>query len=176
MMCYSEKIFESEILDVVTEAIRQQARCVADAQRLMEQQKEAQEAAMALLRKKVKKLEVLQRELTQKIEKLYEDVVDGLLSRDAYTAQKARLVEQRDDAHRAETEIQAEIFEQARDRSIYMERYQLYDDMEVLPDDAIADLLDRVTVWPDGRLEISLKFLDELSVSPGSEQGMKAAE
>ena len=106
----------------------------------------------------------------------YEDVVDGLLSRDAYTAQKARLVEQRDDAHRAETEIQAEIFEQARDRSIYMERYQLYDDMEVLPDDAIADLLDRVTVWPDGRLEISLKFLDELSVSPGSEQGMKAAE
>ena len=76
----------------------------------------------------------------------------------------------------AETEIQAEIFEQARDRSIYMERYQLYDDMEVLPDDAIADLLDRVTVWPDGRLEISLKFLDELSVSPGSEQGMKAAE
>lgn len=176
MMCYPEKIYESEILDAVTEVIRQQARCVADAQRIMEQQKKTQEAATALLRKKVKKLEALQRELSQKIDRLYEDVVDGLLSRDAYTAQKARLVEQRDDAHRAEDEIQAEIFERTRDRSAYLERYQLYDDMEVLPDDAIVDLLDRVTVWPDGRLEVSLKFLNELPASVGAEWETKTAE
>ena len=87
------------------------------------------------------------------------------LSRDAYAAQKARLVEQRNDAQKAEAEIQAELFEQTRDRSIYVEQYQRYADMEALPDDAIADLLDRVTVWPDGRLEVSLKFLNELSVS-----------
>ena len=38
---------------------------------------------MALLRKKDKKLEALQRELTQKIKKLYEDaVIDNLLSHD----------------------------------------------------------------------------------------------
>lgn len=93
---------------------------------MMEQQKKSQEAAVSLLRKKVKKLEALQRELTQRIEKLYEDaVIDNLFSRDAYTAQKARLVEQRDDAHRAEAEIQAELFERTRDCSIYMERYRL---------------------------------------------------
>ena len=41
--------------------------------------------------------EALQRELSQKIEKLYEDaVIDNLLSRDAYKAQKARLAEQCD--------------------------------------------------------------------------------
>lgn len=66
-----------------------------------------------------KKLEALQRELNQKIEKLYEDaVIDNLISRDAYTAQKARLVKQRDNVQKAEAEIQAEIFEQTRDRSI----------------------------------------------------------
>ena len=64
---------------------------------------------------------------TQKIEKLYEDaVIDNLLSRDAYKAQKAHLVEHRDNAQKAEAEIQAEIFEQTRDRSIYAEQYQLY--------------------------------------------------
>ena len=177
MECYPEKVFESEILDVVTEAIRQQARCVVDAQRMMEQQKKSQEAAVSLLRKKAKKLEALQRELTQRIEKLYEDaVIDNLLSRDAYTAQKARLVEQRDEAHRAEAEVQAELLERTRDCSIYMERYQLYADMEVLPDDAIADLLDRVTVWPDGRLEVSLKFLNELPVSAVAERETKTTK
>lgn len=108
---------------------------------------------------------------------MYEDaVIDNLFSCDAYTAQKARLVEQRDDAHRAEAEIQAELFERTRDCSIYMERYRLYADMEVLPDDAIADLLDRVTVWPDGRLEVSLKFLNELPVSAVAEQRTKTTE
>ena len=96
---------------------------------------------------------------------MYEDaVMDKRLSRDAYTVQKARLVEQRNDAQKAEAEIQAELFERTRDRSIYVEQYQRYADMEALPDEAIADLLDRVTVWPDGRLEVSLKFLNELSV------------
>ena len=113
---------------------------------------------VAAKRKEAKKLEVLKRELTQKIERLYEDIVDGLLSRDAYTAEKARLVEQRDDAHRAKAEIQVELFERTRDRSIYAERYQLYDDVEVLPDDTIADLLDRVTAWPDCRMTVSLRF------------------
>ena len=91
--------------------------------------------------------------------------MDNLLSRDAYTAQKAPFVEQRNDAQKAEAEIQAELFERTRDRSIYVEQYQHYADMEALPDEAIADLLDRVTVWSDGRLEISLKFLNELFVS-----------
>ena len=162
----SRKIFESEVLDTVKVAILQQACCVADAQHMMEQQKKEQEATVALLRKKAKKLEALQRELTQKIEKLYENaVIDNLLSREAYTAQKARLVEQRNDTQKAETEIQAELFEQTCDRSIYVEQYQRYAEIEVLPDDAIADLLDRVTVWSDGRLEVSMKFFNELSVS-----------
>ena len=77
---------------------------------------------------------------------------------------------------RAEAEIQAELFERTRDCSIYMERYQLYADMEVLPDDAIAELLDRVTVWPDGRLEVSLKFLNEMPVSAVAERETKTAE
>ena len=64
MECYPKKIYESEILDTVTGAIRQQARCVAEAQHMMEQQKKSQEETAALLRKKVKSLETLQRELT----------------------------------------------------------------------------------------------------------------
>ena len=144
---------------------------------MMEQQKKSQEATVVLLRKKVKSLEALQRELTQKIEKLYEDaVIDNLLSRDAYKAQKAHLVEHRDHAQKAEAEIQAEIFEQTRDRSIYAEQYQLYADTEVLPDDAVVDLLDRVTVWLDGRVEVLLKFLDELPALSGAAGRIEAAK
>ena len=48
--------------------------------------------------------------------------------------------------------------------------------MEVLPDDAIANLLDHVTVWPDGRLDVSLKFPDELFLSIVAGWGIRAAE
>ena len=107
----------------------------------------------------------------------YEDaVIDNLISRDVYTAQKARLVEQRDYAQKAEAEIQAEIFEQTRDCSIYAEQYQLYADMEVLPDDAVADLLGRVAVWPDGRVEVLLRFLDELPTVGGAARSSEVAQ
>ena len=72
--------------------------------------------------------------------------------------------------------IDEEIFEQTRDCSIYAEQYQLYADMEVLPDDAVADLLDRVTVWPDGRVEVLLKFLDELPALSGAAGRTEAAQ
>lgn len=84
-------------------------------------------------------------------------------------------MEQRDDTHRTEAEIRAELFERPRDSSIYMERYQRYTDMEAIPNDAI-DLLDHVIVWPNGRLEASLKFLNKLPVPAGVELGTKVAE
>ena len=85
-------------------------------------------------------------------------------------------MEQRDNAQKAEAEIQAEIFEQTCDRSIYAEQYQLYADTEILPNDAIANLLDRVTVWPDGRVEVLLKFLDELPALSGAAGRSEAAK
>ena len=102
--------------------------------------------------------------------------MDGFLSRDVYTTQKAGLVKQRDDTHRTKAEIQAEIIEQTRDRSVYWNQYQPYADMKPLPDDAIVDLLDHVTVWPDGRLESSLRFLDELPIPAGIDRETKTAE
>ena len=48
--------------------------------------------------------------------------------------------------------------------------------LEVLPDDAVADLLDRVTVWPDGRVEVLLKFLDELPALSGAAGRTEAAQ
>ena len=102
--------------------------------------------------------------------------MDNLLSRNAYTEQKARLVKQRDGTQKAEAEIQTELFERTRDRSIYVEQYQRYADMEALPDEAIADLPDRVTVWSDGRLEVALKFFNELPVSVGVEMGKECVE
>lgn len=77
---------------------------------------------------------------------------------------------------KAEVEIQTELFERTCDCSINMERYQHYADMEALPDDAIAALLDRVTVLPDGRLAVSLKFLNKLPVSVGFEPEKEGVE
>ena len=49
-------------------------------------------------------------------------------------------------------------------------------DTDVLPDDAATDLLDRVTVWPDGRVKVLLKFLDKLPALSDAAGRIEAAK
>jgi len=43
----------------------------------------------------------------------------------------------------------------------YVEKYSRCSELDTLTREISSDLLDRVTIWPDGRLEITLNYLDE---------------
>ena len=45
-------------------------------------------------------------------------------------------------------------------------KYKHIDSLVTLTKEQIGDLLERVTVFPKGRLEISLRFVDENRVKP----------
>lgn len=53
------------------------------------------------------------------------------------------------------------IFKAKSEHSLFVENYGKYTELDELTNEIASDLLERVTIWPDGRLDISLNYLDE---------------
>lgn len=159
LSCYGEKILESEILAAVSEAILQQARLAVDLEKITVQQAAMREKQTQELRQKLQESKAEQARLSAEITKLYEGYVDGKLTKQTYSEQKSALSEKLKQVHRAE-----ELFTQSAvcdsGQSEFVEKYRGLAGMEVLTKEQIGDLLERVTVFPEGRLEIKLRFLD----------------
>lgn len=159
--CFREKIYMDDIVEAVTEAIRLQASHAVELRHIAEERREHQESQLRTLQKSLRNLLAFQERFAGHCEKLYEDFFGGLLSREDYMKQKAVLLEQREDAHKREAELRQHIMELNMANSKYVETYSRYAGLDSLTAEISSDLLDRVTIWPDGRLEITLNYLDE---------------
>lgn len=148
-------------MKAVTEAIRLQAAYAVEFQHIADEQQKLRERSLNVLRKELQSLLDFQEQFSRHCEKLYEDFLDGLLSKESYARQKAALLERRESACQRENEIRGRIEEIDTDNNRYVEKYSRYSELDVLTADISSDLLDRVTIWPDGRLEITLNYLDE---------------
>ncbi len=80
---------------------------------------------------------------------------------DTAIKQKAALLEQRETAQKREAELRQRIAKISAANSRYVEKYSRCVELDTLTEEISSDLLDRVTIWPDGRLEITLNYLDE---------------
>ena len=130
-------------------------------QHIAAEQREHQESQLRTLQKNLQNLLDFQGRFAEQGEKLYEDFFGGLLSKEDYVKQKTVLLEQREDAHKRETELRQRIADLSTANSRYVEKYSCYSELDTLTSEISFDLLDRVTIWPDGRLEITLNYLDE---------------
>lgn len=163
MTCSEDVVYESEILDLVEEAIHTQAQCAVELKHLSDSQKEYHENMLQALQKDAKYLQTLQQQITEESRKLYEEyALDGTLSRDAYGKQKALLLKRREAVYQSEAEIKSRIAAVTAQTNQFVEKYQDHTALENLTEDIAADLLHRVTIWPNRRIEISLNYLDEI--------------
>lgn len=163
--CCQEKIYEGEIFDIVTEAIRTQARYAVDVEHIMERRKEQQEKLLRAFQKKLQGFCNTQEQLSNQGDKLYEDFFEGKISREAYIEQKAALSERQEEVSQAENTVRKRINELSADHNTFVKKYKGLADLDNLTAEIAADLLDRVTIWPDGRVEIELNYLDEITSS-----------
>lgn len=161
MDCFREKVYADDILGAVIAAIRLQAIHAVELQHIAAEQREHQESQLRTLQKNLQNLLDFQGRFAEQGEKLYEDFFGGLLSKEDYVKQKTVLIEQREDAHKRETELRQRIADLSTANSRYVEKYSCYSELDTLTSEISFDLLDRVTIWPDGRLEITLNYLDE---------------
>ena len=112
------------------------------------------------LRQKLQECRAEQEILSAEITKLYEGYVDGRLTKPVYSSQKAVLMERLEQARDAEKDLSGQSAVCDSGDSEFIEKYRGLANQEALTKEQIGDLLERVTVFPGGRLEIKLRFLD----------------
>ena len=92
---------------------------------------------------------------------MYENYVDGKLKRETYIIKKAALQQRLEGISEKTESIEQHIFKAKSEHNRFVESYGKYTELDALTSEIASDLLERVTIWPDGRLDISLNYLDE---------------
>jgi len=159
--CCREKIYEQEILDAVTEAIRMQALCAVEVERVIEAQRKRNESGVLSMRAELRNLQVLRGQIIEQNRGMYEAFVDGKLNREMYITKKATLRQRLEEISRKTESIEQRIFKAKSEHSLFVDNYGKYTELDELTSEIASDLLERVTIWPDGRLDISLNYVDE---------------
>lgn len=160
--CCQEKIYEQDIMKMIAEAIRVQARYAVELNRVAESQRKDREKQAVSLRDKLRHLKERKEQIAVRLQTLYESYVEGKISRDTYVQRKAAILAHQDDICRVQSETEEALLQLDTVHSASVEKYMSYAELDSLTAEAAFDLLDRVTIWPDGRLEISLKYLDDI--------------
>lgn len=160
--CCQEKIYEQDIMEMVVKAIRVQARYAVELNRIAESQRKDREKQAVSLRDKLRHLKELKEQIAVRLQTLYESYVEGNISRDTYVQRKAVILAHQGDICRARSETEEALLQLETARSIFVEKYLSYAELDSLTAEAASDLLDRVTIWPGGRLDISLNYLDDI--------------
>lgn len=88
-----------------------------------------------------------------------------MISREAYAKQKAALTERQEEVNRAEDTVKQRINELTAGHNILVEKYKDLSELNNLTAEIAANLLNRVTIWPDGRMEVELNYLDEIALA-----------
>jgi DNA invertase Pin-like site-specific DNA recombinase len=161
--CCREKIYEQEILDAVTEAIRMQAHCAVEAEHILEARRKQDESRIRLIQEELRSFQMQQNQLNEQTQKLYEAFIDGKLNREMYITKKAALQQRLKEIFEKTESIKRRIFAAKSEHNRFIESYGKYTQLDELTSEIAIDLLERVTIWPDGRLDISLNYLDEYS-------------
>ena len=159
--CCRDKIFESEILDAVAAAIRIQAHCAVEAEHIMEAHRKQDEAHIHSLQAELRNLQMLREQITDQNRELYENHVDGKLKRETYIIKKAALQQRLEEVSEKAESVRRYISTAKLEHNRFVEGYGKYTELDELTSEIAADLLECVTIWPDGRLDISLNYLDE---------------
>lgn len=161
--CGQDKVFESDILEIVRTAIHTQVKCAVEIQRIMDMQHKKEVLHVSAIKAELGRLINLQEQITTQNQKLYENYVDGKLTREAYAAQKAALIQKREEAYQQEAELKDRLASGEKQSCQAVKTYCNYADLDALTDHAAIELLERVTIYPDSTIDIKLAYDDELA-------------
>ena len=96
------------------------------------------------------------------MQNLYEQLIDGSTDREGYLAQKQKITAQLQELTEKEAERKAAASASDADTSPALERYRQYTELDTLTPAIAKELVQRVVVYPDSRLEVQLNCRDEL--------------
>ena len=161
--CSDERIPEDDLLDTVLTTIRTYAKLAVDLDSILLQQKEQIQLNRKQLQRKLMVLQSKKEQTERRLQDMYEIFFEGNMGKDEYVSRKqilsgqlTRLAEEADALESALSQ------EQDNDAGSIISKYRSYAGIDVLTQDNLRDILDRVTVYPGGVFHVRLFFADEL--------------
>ena len=162
--CPAEKTLESDLTALVHQALLMEARTAVDMERLWisrhgTKRKDAAETLRALsaLKETYAKLE-------GNADRLYESLIEGEITKAEYAAEKAAAAKEMECVSSEIAALQAELDNAGQDgalRNRFVDGFKKYADIEEITREAMTELLDRIKIYPDKRVEIVWKFADD---------------
>ena len=115
------------------------------------------------LQQEIRSFQALQQQITEESRILYEAyAMDGSMSRTEYAEKKAALLARREKAYEDEAAAKQRLESLWTGESKFVEKYEGLTDLDKLTEELSADLLHSVKIWPDGRVNVELNYLDEI--------------
>lgn len=88
--------------------------------------------------------------------------MEGSMSRTEYADKKVALLDRREKAYRDEAAAKQRLESLWTGESKFVEKYEGLMNLDKLTTELSADLLRSVKIWPDGRVNVELNYLDEI--------------
>ena len=161
--CSGEHFPESDILEATLMTIRTYARLAVNIDQLLQQKQAQSKADRKQLQRRLMVLQSKKDQIERRLQEMYEMFVEGNIEKSEYISRKQNLSDQltqiSEDIDALETTLSEP---QTSETSEILSRYKSYAEIDELTESNIRDLLDRVTLYPNGVIHIRLNFSDEL--------------
>ncbi|MDE7245707.1 MAG: recombinase family protein [Oscillospiraceae bacterium] len=164
--CFTERIAEADIFDVLLVDLRTQAETAVELERIWEEKHQCKKKDIGAIRKSLSRLKESLAQQKQQMTKLYEQFGLGEISKAEYLATKAAANQQRDSTIAKISELEAALENTGAEGNLdnrFVSSFQKYTEVQEITGEIVEDLLKEIIVYPEGRLEIVWNYREELN-------------
>lgn len=162
--CTEEPVLETDIQEVVLTGLRTRAAAAVEIEHIWAELHRSGTGSPVNVRKKLSALKELQVQQGQKLKELYEGFVKGEIDKPKYLVSKETIVKSQEDIYVQIEEMKACLRNVNADGHIqnaFVSCFQKYKDIEALTTEIMDAVLEKIFVYPGGRLEIVWNYRED---------------
>lgn len=162
--CTEEPVPEADIQEVVLLGLRTQAAAAVEMERIWAERRQSKAGSPANVRKKLSALNEVLTQQDQKLKELYEGFILGQTSKTEYLAGKEAIVKSREAVSAQIEELKVCMENADADGHLqnrFVSCFQQYKDVETLTKKIADDVLEKIIVYPGGRLQVVWNYRED---------------
>lgn len=160
--CSEDRIPEADILEAVIDTIQVYAQYAVSIDRLLRTRQEQRQLDRKQAQHRLQTLQSRKAQLDERLQDLYERLVEGEISRESFAAQKKALTAQAEEISHTVLELERKISGSDDGSNAAIEQFKSYAGITALTKEISTELLQSITIYPDGRMDIRLNLADEI--------------
>jgi len=166
--CTPHNIPEHLIEPIVLKAIQNQVSVLTEAERVMEQVRRQPEGMIRvqLYDRQIEEAEDEERRFLDLKTRLYQDMRDGVVSREEYLDMSARFSEKAESARKRKIELEnvrTTICENSDSNALWMENFKSASEIEKLDRNTVVTLIDKIVIHNKAQIEVVFRHGDEMA-------------